>query len=142
LQRIVGYYEGWSGARPCNQYYPKFIIPGIYTVNLVPVHDLSRARSSRSSKQHGVTPTLDKEAGVQIITWDTNQGIAYDDKETLQLKAGFALSLGLVALMVWAVSQDTLENQRFSEAFRQRAANRNGRTKVTVQDNGWRLVGI
>ncbi|KAL2785151.1 hypothetical protein BJX66DRAFT_315411 [Aspergillus keveii] len=74
--------------------------------------------------------------------WDTNQWLAYDEEETLQLKADFALSLGLGGVMVLAVSHNTQEDQRFSEAFWQRAANRNGRTRVMVRDNGQRLVAI
>lgn len=31
LERVVGYYEGWSPGRPCNQFYPEQIPLGVYT---------------------------------------------------------------------------------------------------------------
>jgi GH18 family chitinase len=85
----------------------------------------------------GVKPTLDKKAGVKIATWD-NQWVAYDDEETLELKAQFSLGLGLGGVMVWAVSHDT-PTQRFSNAFFRRAANRNGLTSTT-ESNSTRYV--
>ncbi|KAM7224443.1 family 18 glycosyl hydrolase [Rhypophila decipiens] len=55
----------------------------------------------------GLTPTLDEEAGVKILTWDGNQWLTYDDVDTFRLKANFARSQGMGGVMVWAVSHDT-----------------------------------
>ncbi|KAL4786804.1 glycoside hydrolase superfamily [Aspergillus varians] len=46
-----------------------------------------------------LTPKLYKEAGVKAVQWD-NQWVAYDDEETLELKAQFALGQALGGLMV------------------------------------------
>ncbi|KAL3483770.1 hypothetical protein BJX62DRAFT_244588 [Aspergillus germanicus] len=85
----------------------------------------------------GVKPTLDKKSGVKIATGDS-QWVAYDDEETLELKAQFSLGLGLGGVMVWAVSRDT-PTQRFSNSFIRRAANRNGLTSTT-ESNSTRYV--
>jgi GH18 family chitinase len=87
----------------------------------------------------GVTPTLDKKAGVKIATWE-NQWVSYDDEETLELKAQYALGLGLGGVMVWAVSHDT-HDLRFTNSFFRRAANRNGLT-TTTESNSTRFVEI
>ncbi|SCO82657.1 related to chitinase [Fusarium oxysporum] len=31
FDRVVGYYEGWSATRPCNQFYPEQVPVGVYT---------------------------------------------------------------------------------------------------------------
>jgi chitinase len=64
----------------------------------------------------GRQPTLDKEATVKILTFDNDQWVAYDDEDTLQMKADFARSQCLGGLMVWAVSHDTSDG-KFSRAL-------------------------
>ena len=64
----------------------------------------------------GRKPTLDKEAAVKILTFDDDQWVAYDDEDTLQMKADFARSQCLGGLMVWAVSHDTSDG-RYSRAL-------------------------
>lgn len=61
--------------------------------------------NSTLAKRH-VSPKLNKEAGVQIATWD-DQWVAYDDPETFKIKVDFARRLCISGVMVWAVSQDT-----------------------------------
>jgi len=73
-------------------------------------------------KQKKLTPVLDKAAAVKIITFDNDQWVAYDDAETLQLKADFARSQCMGGVMVWAVSHDTTDG-KFSLAL-QKAAGR------------------
>ncbi|KAL4746948.1 glycoside hydrolase superfamily [Aspergillus terricola var. indicus] len=51
--------------------------------------------------EKGLKPKLYKEAGVKVVHWD-NQWVAYDDEETLELKAQFALGQALGGVMVWA----------------------------------------
>jgi chitinase len=55
----------------------------------------------------GNTPVLDKDAAVKILTFDNDQWVAYDDADTLKMKADFARSQCLGGVMVWAVSHDT-----------------------------------
>jgi chitinase len=38
----------------------------------------------------GASVTLDPVAGVEIVTWDTNQWVSYDDGKTLKMKVDFA----------------------------------------------------
>ncbi|KAL2809269.1 hypothetical protein BJX63DRAFT_435321 [Aspergillus granulosus] len=57
-------------------------------------------------EEKGLAPKLYKEAGVKVVHWD-NQWVAYDDEETLELKAQFALGQALGGLMVWAISHDS-----------------------------------
>lgn len=62
-----------------------------------------------------IESTLNKEAAVQVLTFDTNQWLTYDDHETFKLKAQFASSECLGGIMVWAVSHD-LPYGNFSRA--------------------------
>jgi hypothetical protein len=62
----------------------------------------------------GLKPTLDTEAAVKFLTWDSNQWVAYDNGDTFALKAKFARSQCMGGLMVWAVSHDT-ENAKYSQ---------------------------
>ncbi|KAL2759070.1 glycoside hydrolase family 18 protein, partial [Sodiomyces alcalophilus JCM 7366] len=64
----------------------------------------------------GRTPTLNEEAAVQILTFDSNQWVAYDDEDTLQMKADFAREQCLSGVMVWAVSQDVSDG-KYSRAI-------------------------
>jgi GH18 family chitinase len=66
--------------------------------------------------------------------------VAYGDEETLELKTEFALGLGLGGVMVWAVPHDT-SDQRFSNSFLWRVANRNGLTS-TIETESTRYVEI
>lgn len=48
----------------------------------------------------------DKEAGVKMVVYDSDNWISYDDSTTFQQKVDFANERGLAGLMVWAVDQD------------------------------------
>lgn len=56
--------------------------------------------------QDGAQPTLDKDAAVKQIVWDSNQWVSYDDEETLKMKIDYANGKCLGGTMVWAVSTD------------------------------------
>lgn len=58
-------------------------------------------------KQHKIKPYHDKEAAVKYITWNQDQWVSYDDKETFKAKIDFANKLGLGGLLIWAIDQDT-----------------------------------
>jgi chitinase len=54
----------------------------------------------------GATVTLDPVAAVQIVTWDSNQWVSWDDTVTLGMKVSYANSHCLGGVMVWAIDLD------------------------------------
>lgn len=40
----------------------------------------------------GASTTLDKAAAVEMVTWDANQWVSWDDKQTLGMKVDYANS--------------------------------------------------
>jgi hypothetical protein len=50
------------------------------------------------------TVTLDKDAGVQIVVFDNDQWVSYDDSETFKIKLDYANGLCLGGTMVWVSS--------------------------------------
>ncbi|KAI8648702.1 Chitinase [Fusarium keratoplasticum] len=69
----------------------------------------------------GSKPVLNKEAAVKILTFDSNQWVAYDDEDTFQSKADFAREQCMSGIMVWAVSQDVSDGT-YSRAIGKAAA--------------------
>ncbi|KAL7622471.1 hypothetical protein AAE478_007977 [Parahypoxylon ruwenzoriense] len=55
---------------------------------------------------NGAKVTLDPVAAVNIVTWDTDQWVSWDDTETLKTKVEFANSHCLGGTMIWAVDLD------------------------------------
>ncbi|KAH7305460.1 oviduct-specific glycoprotein [Stachybotrys elegans] len=51
-------------------------------------------------------PVHDKKAGVKYITWNTDQWVSYDDKDTFKQKKDLAKELGLGGFLIWAIDQD------------------------------------
>ncbi|CAK7221304.1 hypothetical protein SBRCBS47491_004482 [Sporothrix bragantina] len=66
---------------------------------------LSNAELTNMVRNAGVTPTLDKDAAVQIAAVGRNW-ITYDDAESWALKLDFARGVCLGGVMVWAISED------------------------------------
>ncbi|KAK3937478.1 hypothetical protein QBC46DRAFT_319536 [Diplogelasinospora grovesii] len=66
---------------------------------------LSNAELTDKIKAAGVTPSLDKDAAVEMASVG-NWWITYDDEASWQLKLDFARGECLGGVMVWAVSQD------------------------------------
>ncbi|KAK0647937.1 Killer toxin subunits alpha/beta [Lasiodiplodia hormozganensis] len=58
---------------------------------------------------YNVSPFYDKENAVKYITWNKDQWVSYDDKDTFQQKVKFANDQGLSGLFIWAVDQDTTD---------------------------------
>lgn len=56
------------------------------------------------------TATMDNEAAVKWITWDSNQWVSYDDGETVQMKVKAANELCLGGIMIWSLDQDSSSN--------------------------------
>ncbi|KAL1961763.1 hypothetical protein VTN77DRAFT_1089 [Rasamsonia byssochlamydoides] len=61
----------------------------------------------QSVLETGAVATLDADAAVKQIVFDTNQLVSYDDAYTLGLKLDYANKHCLGGTMVWAVSLDT-----------------------------------
>ncbi|KKK15035.1 hypothetical protein ARAM_004655 [Aspergillus rambellii] len=55
-------------------------------------------------KVYGVKPTLDKEAAVEVLTWDKDQWATYDDATTFKLKIDFAKRFCLGGIMAHSPS--------------------------------------
>lgn len=67
---------------------------------------LSNAEIQRVIAEHDLTPTMDADAMVKWITWDSDQWVSYDDGETIQMKMNEASKLCLGGVLIWAVDQD------------------------------------
>ncbi|KAK2052280.1 glycoside hydrolase, partial [Colletotrichum caudatum] len=60
-------------------------------------------------KVNKIKPVHDKDAGVKYITWNTDQWVSFDDKETFKQKKDLAAKLGLGGYLIWAIDQDDAE---------------------------------
>lgn len=56
--------------------------------------------------KNGAKVTLDKEAAVEIVTWDDNQWVSWDNTETLAMKVKYANERCLGGVMAWAIDLD------------------------------------
>lgn len=54
----------------------------------------------------GATVTLDAGAAVEIVTWDTDQWVSWDDTTTLGMKVDYANERCLGGVMIWAIDLD------------------------------------
>jgi chitinase len=61
-----------------------------------------------------IKPVHDKKAGVKYITWNTDQWVSFDDKETFKQKKDLAAKLGLGGYLIWAIDQDDAEMSALS----------------------------
>ncbi|KAF2994020.1 hypothetical protein E8E14_001381 [Neopestalotiopsis sp. 37M] len=57
--------------------------------------------------KNDITATWDEVAAVKYITWNDDQWVSFDDKETFQQKIKWANSNGIGGLAIWALDQDT-----------------------------------
>ncbi|EJT72530.1 hypothetical protein GGTG_09395 [Gaeumannomyces tritici R3-111a-1] len=67
---------------------------------------LSAAEIVKILKRSDARMTLDEAAAVQIVTWDSNQWVSWDDQKTLEMKQDFANRRCLGGVMVWAIDLD------------------------------------
>ncbi|EXL80397.1 chitinase [Fusarium oxysporum f. sp. conglutinans race 2 54008] len=56
--------------------------------------------------KNGGKMKLDEDAAVQIVTWDSNQWVSWDDAKTLKMKLDYANEHCLGGTMVWAIDLD------------------------------------
>ncbi|KAL3490749.1 killer toxin alpha/beta [Aspergillus germanicus] len=71
---------------------------------------LANSEIRRIITENNLTPTLDIEAAVKWISWDTDQWVSYDDGETIQMKIAEANRLCLGGVLIWAVDLDDLDH--------------------------------
>jgi chitinase len=57
--------------------------------------------------QYDLEPYHDEENAVKYITWNQDQWVSYDDKDTFKAKLDYANSVGLGGLLIWSIDQDT-----------------------------------
>ncbi|GKT64295.1 chitinase [Colletotrichum tofieldiae] len=67
---------------------------------------LSAAEIVKILKRDDARMTLDEAAAVQIVTWDSDQWVSWDDQTTLKMKQDFANRRCLGGTMVWAIDLD------------------------------------
>ncbi|KAH7035724.1 putative chitinase [Microdochium trichocladiopsis] len=67
---------------------------------------LSAAEIVKILERDDAKMTLDEAAAVQIVTWDTDQWVSWDDQKTLKMKQDFANRRCLGGTMVWAIDLD------------------------------------
>ncbi|KAF2403127.1 glycoside hydrolase [Trichodelitschia bisporula] len=82
-------------------------------------------------KSKNLKPQLYRDEAVKVISWD-DQWVAYDDQQTIEMKAEFARGQCLGGLMVWAITHD-MEDGRFSRAVG-RAAGRSSTEALKDKD--------
>jgi hypothetical protein len=85
-------------------------------------------------RRTGKTPVLHVDAAVQVLAFDDDQWVAYDDEETLKIKAEYAQSRCLGGVMAW-VSQDSPEGH-LTAALSQAI----GKPNVTNTEQGDRKI--
>ncbi len=67
-------------------------------------------------RKQGLTPVLDKTAAVKYMSWNSDQWVSYDDKETFQMKLQYANEMCLGGTMVWAMDLDSVGDEEDEEA--------------------------
>ncbi|OHW96267.1 glycoside hydrolase family 18 protein [Colletotrichum incanum] len=67
---------------------------------------LSAAEIVKILERDDARMTLDEAAAVQIVTWDSDQWVSWDDQTTLKMKQDFANRRCLGGTMVWAIDLD------------------------------------
>lgn len=68
---------------------------------------LSYKEITQIIEQENLTPFYDKENTVKYVTWNKDQWVSYDDKDTFKQMIEFANDLGQGGLLIWAVDLDT-----------------------------------
>ena len=58
---------------------------------------------------YGLQPYYDRVDAVKYVTWNSDQWVSFDDRDTFQQKIKFANNLGLGGLLIWSLDQDTAQ---------------------------------
>ena len=84
---------------------------------------LSRNEIEDVIERTGRTSVLHEDAAVKVLVFDNDQWVAYDDEETIKMKAEYAQSHCLGGVMAWA-SQDSRDGG-LTNALKQANGQRN-----------------
>jgi chitinase len=57
--------------------------------------------------KYDLNPYYDEVDQVKYVTWNSDQWVSYDDKDTFQAKIKFSNDNGLGGLLIWSLDQDT-----------------------------------
>lgn len=83
----------------------------------------------------GAVPTLNSTAGVQVLVYDDDNWISYDDAVTIKMKMDYANQNCLGGTMVWAASLDDKTGSAASALSESTGLINNFMIGVTVSDN-------
>ncbi|KAK4154117.1 glycoside hydrolase superfamily [Chaetomidium leptoderma] len=88
---------------------------------------------------NGATVTMDEAAAVQIVTWDSNQWVSYDDAVTLKKKLDYANLRCLGGTMIWAIDLDdgTLIDALGSDLSREKSVLTSRPARIPDFDTPW-----
>lgn len=87
---------------------------------------MSKMEIEQIMNRTGKSPVLHEDAAVQVLAFDDDQWVAFDNEETLKMKSEYAQTRCLGGVMAW-VSQDSREGH-FSTALSQAIAKPNDTT--------------
>ncbi|KAJ7064104.1 hypothetical protein C8F01DRAFT_1229630 [Mycena amicta] len=69
-------------------------------------NEIQSILKSNDSNGQPPEPTLDEDAAVKYVVWNTNQWVSYDDADTFAIKMSYAEDRCIGGTMVWSVDQD------------------------------------
>ncbi|KAK0669896.1 bacteriodes thetaiotaomicron symbiotic chitinase [Cercophora samala] len=73
-------------------------------------YEIQDILSKQNKNKRAIQVIHDKEAAVKYFSWDNDQWISFDDKETFAQKIKWADSLGLSGSLIWASDLDDYDN--------------------------------
>ncbi|KAE8353840.1 hypothetical protein BDV28DRAFT_132353 [Aspergillus coremiiformis] len=90
-------FSGASNAGPCSN-----------TGGMLAYYEIMSVLNGATAhkKRASINPTHDKAAAVKYFTFNQNQWVSYDDKETFKQKVDWADSVGLGGALIWASDLD------------------------------------
>ena len=80
------------------------------TVSAETVTDLAYYEVQDILKNSNIKVIYDKESAVNYFTFDTNQWISYDDKDTFKQKVEWANDVGFSGSLIWASDLGTYQH--------------------------------
>lgn len=69
-------------------------------------YEIQAILKSATSRKRALTPVYDKKAAVKYVTFDKDQWVSFDDKETMKQKVQWANDVGLGGALIWASDLD------------------------------------
>jgi chitinase len=66
------------------------------------IQEVLKSGGGGGNRKRAPKPVYDKTAAVKYVTFDKDQWVSYDDKETMKQKVDWANSVGLGGALIWA----------------------------------------